>query len=73
MNRAKYAPTAPLSYATVGSELTETFNEPPFRVFKSMTPKKFFFAELSLFQGGAYAPTAPLATPLQYEFKLRKT
>ena len=51
MNRAEYAPTAPPGYATVGSELTETNNEPPFRVFKFLTPKKIFSAGLSLFQG----------------------
>ena len=33
INRAEYAPTTPPGYATVGSELTETDNEPPFRVF----------------------------------------
>ena len=38
-----------------GSELTETNNEPTFRVFniQNLTPKKFLiFAGLSLFQGG---------------------
>ena len=59
MNRAEYALTAPPGYATVGSELTETDNEPPFRVFKFLTPKKFFSAGLSLLQGGAYAPPVP--------------
>ena len=45
-------PTAPPGYATVGgsivggsiifsSELTETHNEPTFRVFKFLTPKKY--------------------------------
>ena len=31
--RGEYAPTAPPGYATVGSELIETYNEPPFRAF----------------------------------------
>ena len=53
-----------------GSELTETNNEPTFRVFniQNLTPKKFLiFAGLSLFQGGggAYVPPLPLATPLR--------
>ena len=72
MNRAEYAPTAPPGYATVDSELTETNNEPPFRVFKFLTPKKIFSAGLSLFQGERTLPpppppppVPPLATPLQ--------
>ena len=56
--RAEYAP--PLSLATpLCTELTETDNEPPFRVFKLLTPKKFFFAGLSLFQGERTLPRYP--------------
>ena len=46
-------------YATVGSELTKTDNEPPFRVFKFLTPK--FFCRIFPFSRGAYAPPAPSA------------
>ena len=70
MNRAVYAPTAPPGYATVGSELTETDNEPPFRVFKFLIPKTFFSAGLSLFQGERTLPPLPLAAPLRSNFLL---
>ena len=33
------SPTAPPGYATNCSEMTETDNEPPFRVFKFLIPK----------------------------------
>ena len=53
-----YIPTALLAtphrspgYATVGSELNETDNEPPFRVFKFLTPKKFFSPDFPFFRG----------------------
>ena len=61
MNRAEYTPTAPPGYATVGSELTETDNEPPFRVFKFLTPKKIS-ADFLFFRWSVHSP---LATQLE--------
>ena len=67
MNRAEYAPTAPPGYATVGSELTETDNEPPFRVFKFLTPKKFP-PDFPFFRGERTLPPLPpgYATDMTY-------
>ena len=56
MNRAEYAPTVPPGYATVGSELTETDNEPPLRVFKFLTPKSFFPPDFPFFRGERTLP-----------------
>ena len=61
--REVYAHTPSTGYTTVGSELTETNIEPTLRVFKFLTPKKFFtlFRRLSLFQEER---NLALATPL---------
>ena len=59
MNRAEYAPTAPPGYATFGSELTETDNEPPFRVFKFFDTKNVFFRWIFPFSGGNVRSPAP--------------
>ena len=60
MNRAEYATTAPPDYATFGSELSETDNEAPFRVFKFLTPKKFSFRRTFPFSGGSVRYPLPL-------------
>ena len=56
MNRAEYAPTAPPGYATVGSELTEMDNEPPFRVFKFLTQNPENNPRLDYFMDGKLLP-----------------
>ena len=52
----EYDPTAPPGYATVGSELTETDNESPFRVFKFLTPKMFFRRTFPFSGGSVRSP-----------------
>ena len=53
--RVEYAPTVPPGYATIGSELTETNDEPAFRVFNFLHQKSFFRRTFP-FSGGAYTP-----------------
>ena len=52
--------STPPGYATV-LRIDETDNEPPFRVFKFLTPKKFFPPDFHFFRG---EHMLPLATPL---------
>ena len=53
---------------TVDSELTETNNEPPLRVFKLFTSKKFLRRTFH-FSGGAYALPPSYATGDRTEFR----